>query len=445
MLRVSALPSALPGAYAFSVESLAAAQQVSSAALASGQDLVGAGTATISGGFSKLGTEVTGHTLTGGTYTLSVLSIDEGASEATVSFDGVEQVVSTGGGSFDVTAADGGTLSIGELGGSELATGSASISVFEADATSTVNNLATALNANGGPVRAQVIDAGDASSTSHRLILTARETGAAQAADIDLSALALFSGGLTTLRAAADAEVTLGGGGLTITRPTNTIGDLLDGVSMDLVGLTAGSDVEVVVSPDLDSRVEAVKSVIDGVTTVLRTLSDYSSYDVDAERGGPLVGSFSARSVSNELAVAMSTLVSSDSFVLLSQIGVSFERDGTYSLDEGRLREALGEDPAGVEAVLVGDAAVTDDGVLDILATTIDALVGQSGRIPTAKQGAEDNISRLESLIASQEVRLVNVEARLERQMAGLESLIGQLQSQSGFLSSIISQQQAAQ
>mgnify|MGYP001822415623 CR=1 FL=1 len=139
----------------------------------------------------------------------------------------------------------------------------------------------------------------------------------------------------------------------------------------------------------------------------------------------------------------MSTVVTSDSIVLLSQIGVSFEQDGTYSLDEVRLREALTEDPAGVEAVLVGDAAVTDDGVLDVLATTIDALVGESGRIPTAKQAAEDNISELESLIASQEVRLENVEARLERQFAALESLIGQLQSQSGFLTSIISQQAA--
>lgn len=442
VIRVTSQEGALTGSYGLQVNALAAAQQVSSVGLSSGSALVGAGTATVSAGFGRLGAEVNGHTLNDGTYTLTVLSIDTGASEITVSFDGVEQTVSTTGGTFTVTAGDGGTLTIDEAAGETFTAGSAAITVIEADATTTVNNVAAALNAAGGPVRAQVIDTGDGTSTSHRLVITARETGLEQAADIDLSGLSLFSAGLTTLRAAADASITLGGGGLTITRPTNSIGDLFDGISIDLVGTTAGQDVEIVVSSDLDRRVDAVKDVVDAVSDVLGRLSSYSRYDVDAEQGGPLVGNFSARSVASDLTVAMSTVATSGSFTVLSQLGVTFQRDGTYSLDEVTLREALTTDPAGVQNALLGDPTVDDDGVLDAVANAVDALLTDGGRIPAAKQAAEDNISALDALIENQETRLVTVEDRYRRQFIALETLIGQLQSQSSYLASVLGQSQ---
>lgn len=441
VLRVSAQPGALAGAYAFTVDTLAAAEQQTSDALSGGSDLVGAGTATATGGFGSIGATVNGHALTGGTYTLRVLSVDTGASEVTVSFDGVEQTVSTSGGSYTVVAGDGGTLTVDEVSPDSFATGTASITVVEADGTTTVSQLAAALNAPGGSVRAQVIDTGDGTSTSHRLVITSRQTGVANAADVDLSQLSLFAGGMTTLRAAADASITLGDGGLTITRPSNSIGDLFEGLSIDLVGTTAGEEVEIIVSADTDARIDAVREVIDAVSGVLRQLATYSRYDVDAETGGPLVGNFTARSVAGELTTAMSTVAPAGSFVLLSQLGVSFQQDGTYTLDEAVLQEALATDPAGVQAALLGDAAIDDDGVLDVVANSVDALLGDGGRIPTAKETAEGNITALDALIANQEVRLENVEARFRRQFTALEQLIGQLQSQSNYLSSLLGQQ----
>lgn len=438
ILRVSTQGSALPGSYALRVNTLAAAQQVTSEGLAGGTSLVGAGTATVSGGFASIGSEVDSHALNDGTYTLTISSIDTDNDEATVIFDGVEQTVSTVGGTMTVTADDGGTLTIDEASGESFATGSASITVVVADGTTTANNLAASLNAAGGPVRAQIIDTGDGSSTSYRLVITSRDTGLDNAADIDFSALSLFSGGLTTLRDADDASVTLGDGGLTITRPTNTIGDLFDGLAIDLVGVDPDEDVEIVVSADLDSQVASVSAVADAATGVIRALNNYSSYDVDAQRGGPLVGSFTARSVGSEVSQAMSTVASSGSFVLLSQIGITIQNDGTYSVDDAKLRSALTTDPDGVEQMLLGDASDDDDGVLDVINNTVEGLLGTDGRILTAKSTAEQNIDGLDDAIASQEVRLVAVEERYIRQFAALESLIGQLQSQSNYLAGVL-------
>lgn len=439
VLRATVTGSPPTGVYAVQVAALAAAQQVVSGAIGDGTELVGAGTAEISGGFTALGTSINTHTLTDGTYTFTIVSIDEDAQEAVVSFDGVTETVDTSSGSFSVTGDSGGSITIDVTG--TLSTGTAGITIVEADASTTLSGLVSAINATGGPARAQLIDTGDGSATPYRLVLTAARTGVDHAADVDLSALSLFSAGLTTLRAASNATVTMGGGGLSVSRPSNSISDLIDGVTLDLTGTTSGSDIEVSIGADLDARVEAVTAVVDGISEVLSRLASYTRYDVDSSSGGPLVGSFTARSVSGELTQAMSTVVDSSSMVLLSQIGISLQSDGTYSIDDATLREALSDDPAGVERLLVGDVSVTDDGVLDVINDTIEALLDEGGRIPTAQTVAEDTISALESQIATQEVRLVAVEERYLRQFTALESLIGQLQSQSNFLTSLLGQQ----
>ncbi len=432
--RVTASAGALTGTYAFQVTSLAAANQLASLGLADASALVGAGTATVSAGLTAIGTTLSSHTLNDGTYQLDVLAVDVGANEATVLFDGVEQTVDTSGGSFVLTAGDGGTVTL--AGTPEE--GAASITVAVTDATTTAAALVSKLNTPGGPVRAQLIDTGDGSVTPVRLVVTSRTTGLDGAAEVDLSGLSAFSGGLTTLRAASNAVVTLGGGGLAISRPTNTINDLFAGVTVDLVSTTSGSDVQVTVGADVDAQVKAVKAVVNAMSDVLRSISAYTSYDVETKTGGVLVGDFTSRSVSSELQQAMGHVVGSASFVLLSQIGVSFQRDGTYKIDDVALRQALVSNADGVADLLVGDPTDDADGVLDAVASTIDRLGDNTGRITTAKASREASIKELTRAIALQDVRLADVEDRYRRQFAAMETLLGQLQGQSSYLSSAI-------
>jgi flagellar hook-associated protein 2 len=432
--RVTAGSGALTGTYSFSVDSLAAANQMASAGLSGASALTGAGTATVTGGFTGIGATLDSHTLADGVYQLDVTSVDTDAGTATIVFDGTEQTVDNTTGSITLTGA-GGTVTVSGT----LETGSASLVVVETDASTTVAGLAASLNAAGSPVRAQLIDTGDGTATPTRLVISSTTTGIDGAADVDLSGLSLFAGGLTTLRAASDAVLTVGGaGGLTITRSQNTVSDVFDGLTLDLIGTSAGTDVEITVSADIDSRLEAVAGVVDSVSNTLRKIYEHSTYDVDAGTGGVLVGDFSSRQVAADVQRAMGTVVDSGPFVLFSQIGVTFERDGTYSIDEVELRQALTDDPDGVADVLLGDPGDDGDGVLDVLAATVDGLDDPTGRVTTAQEAREANIDELDRLIALQEVRLENVEARYLRQFAGLESLISQLQGQASYLTSVI-------
>jgi len=443
VLRATVRNGALPGTYQFRVTQLAAAQQMSSAGLASGTTTTGAGIARITTGFTQRGLSVVSDTFADGSHGIELVS--RSGADLTVRLNGVSQTVAIdAGGQFSLDDGNGGTLvldagaAVG--GGGALQMGATNLTRITTTADTTVTNLVSRLNAAGGPVRGQVIDTGDGTNASHRLILSSRDTGLANAADIDLGGLSLFSGGLSTIRGAADAQLIMGegAGAITISRPTNSINDAISGVTLDLVGTDLARDVAVVVSADLDARVGSVQKIVDDMNRALSQVRTATRWDVEAQRGAPLVGSSAARDIGNRLSAVMGRAApAGGSMAVLGQVGITIGADGVYRLDEAKLRTALESDPAGVERLLVG---TTDgpDGILDAVHSTLEQLLDKDGRIGTAKEGAEATIRTLAVSISSQEARLELTQQRYVRQFTAMETALAQLQSQSSFLTSAL-------
>ncbi len=441
VVRATTRSDALPGTYQFRVSRLAAAQQVTSAGLSSGTALTGAGVARVTTGMEARGITVVSDTFADGSHVIDLVARD--GADLTVRLNGETQTATIGAnGQFSLDDGDGGTLVLdagtGVGGGDDLEFGTLRMTRITTDATTTVTNLASRLNATDGAVRAQVIDTGDGTATSHRLVLSARATGLANTADIDLGGLSVFGGGLTTIRAAADAELTLGDGSLTITRPTNSITDAVPGVTLDLVGTSPDTDIDVVVAADIDARVANVSAFVDEINRALGQVRTATTYNVEAGTGAPLVGSSAARSISDRLTAAMGSVVPGGSLVLLGQIGISLGADGTYQLDEDRLTSALESDPEAVERLLVGDPDDDADGLVDTVYAVLDELTSTDGRISTAVEGAEETIRTLDASIAAQEARLELTEQRYLRQFTAMEQAMAQLQSQSSYLASAL-------
>lgn len=441
VLRASPRGDALTGTYQFRVTQLAAAQQVSSAGISSGRELTGAGVARVTSGMEQRNITVVSDTFADGSHVIELVRRD--GADLTVRLNGETQTATIGpDGRFSLDDGAGGTLELDAGaavgGGDPLEMGTLRMTRFTADETTTVLGLVSALNTSGGPVRAQVIDTGDGTATSHRLVMSASGTGAANAADIDLDGLALFSGGLTTIRNASDAVLTMGDGAITITRPTNSITDAVPGVTLDLVGTSPDADIEITVGADIDARLGNVRSFVDEVNRALSQVRAATAYNVETNTGAPLVGSSAARSISDRLTSAMGTVVPGGSLVILSQIGISLGADGTYQLDEVKLSSALESDPEGVERLLVGDPDDEADGLVDTVFAVLDDLTREDGRIGIAVEGAEETIRDLDASIAAQERRLEITEQRYLRQFAAMESAMAQLQSQSGFLASAL-------
>ena len=218
--------------------------------------------------------------------------------------------------------------------------------------------LARAINTSGAGITATVVT----DTNGSRLALKGA-TGAAgaftitPAADAD-PALARFAyaagqtGGMTQAQAAQDAIVRLDG--VDVTRASNTVDDLVDGVSLSLVSAQPGTTVSLgatrpsaAISQAVSDFVAAYNELKGEIDTA--TQSATASSDGTA---GALYGNSTIRSMQQQLAKLTSTpLSTSGGYQTLAEIGVSTNRDGTLAVDTNQLNAALANNPDAVEAL----------------------------------------------------------------------------------------------
>ena len=131
------------------------------------------------------------------------------------------------------------------------------------------------------------------------------------------------------------------------------------------------------------------------------------------------------------------TTTGNEAFQMLSQIGISSDRDGKLTFTRTELEEALAEDEQAVAAIFTdttnGLAARLEDQI-QVYTDSVDGL------IKTRVDGFETRIKDANNRIDQAERRLELYQQQLEQRYANLESMLARLQSQGSSLSSIPSQ-----
>ena len=263
-------------------------------------------------------------------------------------------------------------------------------------------------------------------SGSNRLVLTSAETGNANA--INLSATGRLGRDLDLADindpAQLDSEL-LVDGLYTVTRSGNTIDDAISGVTLNLIAETS-TEVQLKVSRDTESVTESVQAFVDAFNELKTTIDSLSGEGNDLEADNTL------RSIESQIQAVFNTPPSAadGAFTYLSEIGVSFQRDGRLSLDSGALQNAIDIDFAGMAELFAGD----DQGYLFRADALISNLVQADGLIDIRQDGLNSRIDRVDQRISDMEYRLGLREQRLLNQFNTLDTLMGQLQGTSAFL-----------
>lgn len=229
--------------------------------------------------------------------------------------------------------------------------------------TMSLADIADAINAESEEtgVQATVLRVSD---SSYRLVLSGVETGETIAASAVSGDDVLASLGVTAsdgafadvLQEAQDAILTLDG--ITVTRSSNNIDDLLDGVTLHLYQTTqdepdADSDVSITleVGADVSSAKEAIQALVDAYNAfrdfvaTQQTLASDGTVAEDAV----LFGDGTMRSATLSVYSALTATIDDESMAL---IGLSFDSDGTLVVDEDTLDNALLDDLDTVKALL---------------------------------------------------------------------------------------------
>lgn len=237
-----------------------------------------------------------------------------------------------------------------------LTTGSGSVTITIDASNDSLTGLAAAINAKNAGVAASIVT----DSNGARLVLKGA-AGEANAFTLAVPAgtatgLERFAygpgvtGGMTQAQAAQDAVVKLDG--VEVRRSSNSFNDLIPGVQIDLKRALPGTPVSLGVTRPTAAIEQTMGDFVAAYNELAGLLAKATAAGQNGKGGGPLRGDVSVREMQRQLAQLPSmVLASQGSIKTLAEIGVGTNRDGTLSLNTGRLKTALATDPRAVEAL----------------------------------------------------------------------------------------------
>lgn len=228
----------------------------------------------------------------------------------------------------------------------------------------TLRGLRDAINNANTNVTASIVQDGD---SSYRLLISSKQTGTANA----LTVTSAPSGGtnptFSDLQTAQDAKVTLGSGAnaINIVRSTNTIKDLVPGVTLNLASEAPNTPVTVTVAQDTSKIQDAVQKLVDQYNNASDFLNQQFSFNSDTQQGGTLLGNFTLQNAQNALADVMGAGVAGarGGAASLADVGLSLDGSGKLSLDSGKLQQKLAADPEAVKHLFALTAQADNAGV----------------------------------------------------------------------------------
>ncbi|WP_243362995.1 flagellar filament capping protein FliD [Fundidesulfovibrio terrae] len=211
-------------------------------------------------------------------------------------------------------------------------------------------NILDAQSSNTG-IRASTIYDG----SKYYLQFRGLDTGAAS--DLVISSASTLSGftssDFQTTQKNQDALLKLNGwpaaSDAYISRASNTVSDLVDGVTMYLKSSGAGT---ITTETDVDSVVENVSSFVTKINTVITELQDLTKYDSTNKQGSILTGNYSLQMISDVInnitgAVGKGFSTKRDIYSSLSPLGLSTDADegsdtfGQIVFDEDTFRAVM--------------------------------------------------------------------------------------------------------
>ncbi len=284
---------------------------------------------------------------------------------------------------FETGTISGGTNSGGIYTGSAFASnGSGTKSVTIDSSNNSLQGIRDAINTANIGVTASIIN--DGSSAPYRLVLSSSSTGQANSMKISVSGDAALGSLLAQDPAATQnlAEVSkaqnsaLSINGIALSKASNTVTDAVSGVTLNLSKVTTAS-ASLTISPSNSTVTNAVTGFVKAYNDLSTTLNNVSSYDPKSKQGAILQGDATIRTIRSQIRNVLNSAASGASGALttLSQIGVSFQKDGTLALDSAKLNSALSSNFSNV-ASLFGAVGNASDNLIAYSTSTANTVPG---------------------------------------------------------------------
>ncbi|MGN6753578.1 MAG: flagellar filament capping protein FliD [Intrasporangium sp.] len=319
-------------------------------------------------------------------------------------------------------------------------------------ASTSLDDLVTAINSSGGPAKALKVNAGTDPATGNqlfRLQLTATSSGQGGSFTIHQGTSAEVTAGTATdlmsqlgaavVTTAQDAQATLYAGTAAeqvITSSTNTFSNLVPGVDVTATAEAVGKSVTVTIASDnagvskqASSLVSSVNDLLTAFANSTKVTTTTGTNGTSTAAGSIFTGNSTIRSVAQSITEAVFHPTSNGRSP--SELGISIQRDGSYTFDEAKLSKALADDPAGTQATLqeiAGRVAAAAKNASDPIDGSITSLI----------KGRQSEVSDLARRIGDWDLRLADRQQSLLKLYNQMDTALGGLKAQQSWLTSQI-------
>ncbi len=304
-----------------------------------------------------------------GDYYIIVRQLAKAESDSSDGFSSADSEVLTDGTTFSITQ-NGQTVDIDITGDTRSLTG-----------------LRDAINNSGLDVRATVIYDG----SEYKLQITSTETGTDYAFTIDDTGVGT---NMTEKISAQDAIINVNTTDESdaITRSSNTIDDVIEGVTLNLKQADATKTVTLTIDNDFSNLESKINDFVSKYNDVISYLNNQFSYNEETKSAGPLSGNSAARSVQSAVLEMISSKVeginSDATYQSLVDIGIRMNNDGTIYLDTEKFEDAIENDYEGVKKVFEEIATTSNTNVSFIARTSSTEAGTYAVEITTAPERA---------------------------------------------------------
>ncbi|WP_404424069.1 flagellar filament capping protein FliD [Thalassospira australica] len=270
-----------------------------------------------------------------------------------------------------------------------------------------LDDIADAINdqSSATGVRASVLQVSD---DEYMLVLSAIDTGQEITFDTDgadttiAASLGLINadGSYADELVAADQAI-FSVDGVEVTRSSNTVDDVIEGVTLYLYAEEEGTEITLEIDEDASSAYDAVEAFVTAYNELRSFVITNQAYEAGegADEDAVLFGDSLLSSVVSSVYDALSFTEDSETYASLSSIGITFDESNYLVIDSGMLEDAL---VSNFDEVADLFSLSTDTGSDNLLVSeadgpftgtfTIDLEVDADGNITSASVGGDSSL-----------------------------------------------------
>lgn len=325
-----------------------------------------------------------------------------------------------------------------------------SINLTVDSSNNTLQGLANAINNAPGNsfVTASILNvdnvdsSGNVNGTVAKLVLTATNSGTANSFTVsgtdsdgnntDNAGLSqLFSANLTDQTSAADSIIKVDG--QQATNSSNSISNVLQGITLNLQSASKGTSVNVGVTLNNTAISTAVSNFVTAYNSLGSVIQGLDAYG--GATNGALFGNSTLENIARQLRTMSTDVVSSatSGYNSLAMIGVTVDQNGVMALDNTKLSAALAADPSSVNNVFN-----SSKGVAVNLNSAISDMILTGGPLSSATTSLSNQLADLQNQQTAENAYLDSYKATLQQQFSAMQSIVSQYSSTGSFLTSWI-------